>query len=401
MKNESDIHKTIHSWPTLYKISNGSKRYWAIWVTSSREGATIITEYGIVGTCSPQYSETNFYEGKNIGRANETTPTSQACSEANAKYLLKLSKGFAPQGEAPAAGIKLDGGADYIISNGPMLAHDYNKQGHKIKWPAYWQPKLDGIRCIAVIENGEAKLYSRAGNRFYALRHIADALAERFANRKIGGVTILDGELYNHDMHDEFSRIVSAVKRDEPGAQSNLIQYHIYDLASEPKLEFWERSEILRGWFEPANFAEIREHILRFVPTRIIDSEEDVLNAFESARSDHYEGIMLRNNFSLYEQKRSYNLQKVKEFEDAEFFVVDALEGRGKLEGHVGAFVCELPGGDTFKVKLRGSHEFLRQCWENDSLWRNAWMTVQFQGYGSQGRPRGPIGIRFRDKSVD
>lgn len=389
---------TTYSWPELYRITDdGTTLFWKISVegtpmaTLARHApATIHTEHGQLHTSFPQHGETNIYEGKNIGRSNETTPLEQALFEAHAKYLLKLAKGYHVSQNTQRHVLSQ---THYHFPLGPMLAHKFNEQGHKIQWPAYCQPKLDGIRCIAIIQDGKAQLFSRTGKQFFALPHIVKALEELFAQQTI----ILDGELYNHIYHDGFSQIVSSVKRDEPGEHSHLVQYHIYDIASTNGKPFSHRTTLLYQYLSTGATT-----ILQYVPTTLIESEDEIVQKFHLAREHGYEGIMIRNVNSPYEQKRSYHLQKVKEFTDAEFRIIDALEGQGKLEGHVGAFVCALDNkGTTFKVKMSGSHEWLRQCWHDESLWRDKWLTVQFQGYGSQGRPRAPIGLRIRDTSVD
>ena len=108
----------------------------------------------------------------------------------------------------------------------PMLAHKYEGwQG-----PCFSQPKLDGIRCIAT----SSGLYSREGKEFVAAPHIQHALEDVFNN---DDSIVFDGEFYNHDYHDDFNAIASAVKRTKPSSadlnvSAKLVQYHVYDLPS-------------------------------------------------------------------------------------------------------------------------------------------------------------------------
>ena len=94
------------------------------------------------------------------------------------------------------------------------------------------------------------------------------------------------------------------------------------------------------------------------------------------------------------------DLLKVKDFEDAEFPIIAIEEGRGKLAGHAGKFVCLLPSGQTFKPKAKGPLKNLKEYWEDHSTWKGRSLMVRFQGYTQYGIPRIPTGIRFRD-SVD
>ena len=65
----------------------------------------------------------------------------------------------------------------------PMLAQSHDKHGHKIKYPAYVQPKLDGIRCFVHVDGESVTLKSRTGKEFKSLGHIADAVRELVCQR--------------------------------------------------------------------------------------------------------------------------------------------------------------------------------------------------------------------------
>jgi hypothetical protein len=56
-----------------------------------------------------------------------------------------------------------------------MLAHRFDEQGHKIVYPAFAQPKFDGHRCIAVVKDGKATLWSRTRKPITGLPHIIKA----------------------------------------------------------------------------------------------------------------------------------------------------------------------------------------------------------------------------------
>ena len=85
-----------------------------------------------------------------------------------------------------------------------MLAHKYNPD--KADYPAYIQPKLDGVRCLFTKDGA----FSRAGNQFMNVEHIEKDLKPVF--NKYPNL-ILDGELYNHGLKDDFNKIISLVKK--------------------------------------------------------------------------------------------------------------------------------------------------------------------------------------------
>ena len=88
-----------------------------------------------------------------------------------------------------------------------MLAHKYNED--KAHYPAFIQPKLDGVRCLFTAKGA----FSRANNQFMNVDHIEQALKPFFAKNP---TAILDGELYNHGLKDDFEKIISIVRKTKP-----------------------------------------------------------------------------------------------------------------------------------------------------------------------------------------
>jgi len=59
---------------------------------------------------------------------------------------------------------------------------------------------------------------------------------------------------------------------------------------------------------------------------------------------------MIKNPNSDYERKRSWQLLKVKRFEDAEAKVVGHQNGTGRCTGMLGALECREKDGTEFKI---------------------------------------------------
>lgn len=389
--------------PTLFKkTSTGAIQFWDIEVieletclcppphvlapevpTRGLVGV-IITRFGQVGTTSPQETRDVVASGKNPGKKNETTPFQQAEAEAKAKWEKQKKKGYVESKEA-AEKDELDA----LIEGGivPMLAHKFAEQGHKIKYPAYVQPKLDGIRCIAILKDGKCTLWSRTRKPITGVPHIQREIESNFTED-----LVLDGELYNHDLKANFEKIVSMVRQEEPAKGHEIVQYHVYDMVNEDF--FAKRSNDL---FNLLSDTSKTLQYLRYVPTSPVKCDEDVTEAFEKAKAAGFEGAMLRNAISNYVNKRSYDLQKVKEFDDAEFPIVGVEEGRGKLAGHA-IFVCRTGSGKEFLAKMRGETSKLKEFFDNRTLWNGKLLTVQYQGLtGKEGVPRFPVGVAIRD----
>lgn len=373
---------TTTTLPTLYKqTSTGAQQEWTI----SVEGSTIIKRFGQTGGAIQEARDT-VTKGKNVGRANETTPEQQALAEAQSQWEKKQkAKGYHQDALDAAAGVTntefVAGGID------PMLAQRFDKQGHKIVYPAYTQPKLDGHRCIAIIEGGKATLWSRTRKPITGVPHINRALEAA----GIEDGTILDGELYNHDYRDNFEELTSFIKRPEPKPGHEAVQYHVYDWVNDRP--FVDRVGSL-AW-ELSN-GKVDHAAIVLVETHCVVNEDEAMEYFDLFTQQGYEGSMLRNADSLYVNKRSYDLQKIKEFADSEFLVTDVGVGRGKMADKA-IFTCVTPDNKPFRVKMKGTLDSLRQYVDDPDLAVGRDLVVQYQNLTSDGIPRFPVGLRIRD----
>jgi len=376
--------------PKLYKkTSTGKIQEWKVWVsvTPFYPEVTIVNEYGQVGGKIQESRET-ITEGKNVGKANETTILEQAQAQAKARWEKQLKKGYAQTIEDAEAGV-----TDDVIEGGvfPILAHKFAEQGHKIKYPALAQPKLDGHRCTSQYGDGAVTMWSRTRKPILSIPHIVEAL------ENCGLADRFDGELYNHDYRNNFEDLTSFIRQEEPKEGYEAVQYHVYDLAL-PNLSNYDRYLILK------NMASVFEGTpVHLVETVIVNDEDELYAYLDDCLARGYEGCMVRNFDSPYEYKRSYGLQKLKKFDDDEFRIVDIKVGtKGSMAGKA-VFICEkyrdeqpIPEGKTFDCKLKGDMGKLKEYADEPSLVIGKILTVKFQGYTKYGIPRFPVGERFR-----
>lgn len=358
----------------LYKQNNTGKiQQWGV----TTEGNVVTTTYGVFEGKLQTTHET--IKGKNVGKANETSDLQQANLKARQLFDKKLKSGYVADLErARSTTNTLDGVK-------PMLAFPKEKKEAHVVFPALVQPKLDGMRCIAVVESGECTLYSRTQKEITTLPHINAEIEDCAA---ISGYTniILDGELYNHEDKDNFNKLMSLIKRDNVHEDCAHIQYHLYDVVS-------DEPYVTR--VQPLVDFCCQEHLIR-VDTLSINNAEMLTQFFHGALKAGYEGAMYRNPNVGYEGKRSSSLLKVKVMQDAEFIIIGVNEGKGKLAGHAGAFVCKTPEGKEFKAKMKGKTEDLKAYFENDADYIGLKLTVQFQGLTPDLIPRFPVGLRIR-----
>jgi len=220
----------------------------------------------------------------------------------------------------------------------------------------YIQPKLDGVRCLIQYDAGIVTAYSRAGKEWKNIEHIKLNLYKFFD--KYPNV-ILDGELYNHELKNDFEKIISLVRKTKPTAEdrvesAEMVRFHCYDTIME-HMDFVGRDDFLRR-----NIGN-KFNSVRTVPTvKVYDTEVVEVN-HENFLEEGYEGSILRQN-KPYECKRSWTLMKVKDFSDAEATIIGYEEGKGKRINTLGKFIMEddsgiqfgCPPGKGYNYKMMG-----------------------------------------------
>jgi len=221
----------------------------------------------------------------------------------------------------------------------PMLAYKVGKK--EIDWDAknFIQPKLDGVRCIFTKDGA----YSRTGKQFKNVAHLEEDLEDFFNDNPN---SVLDGELYNHDLKHDFEKIISLVRKQKPTDEDrfeagNLVQYHVYDTVfSHNKINYEDRYNWLR-----INLPIYKTMTL--IANTTVDSMAEAKMLHDVHLAQGYEGSMLRTN-GFYEQKRSYNLQKFKDFHDTEATITGYEAGKGKRQGTLGKFIMTDDEGNEF-----------------------------------------------------
>ena len=224
----------------------------------------------------------------------------------------------------------------------PMLAHKYNPD--KADYPAYIQPKLDGVRCVFTKDGA----YSRTGKEFKNVDHIKKDLKVVF-NRYPN--IILDGELYNHGLKDDFEKIISLVRKTKPTQEhrdeaEQLVQYHMYDIASYPHATYEWRMHFINTLTDSAVVRTSK--CLRIIKTEVALDYDNALHKHEKYLKQGYEGSIYRSMTGQYKNTRSWDLMKFKDFEDSEATIVGYEAGKGKRTGTIGKFIMQDDEGVEF-----------------------------------------------------
>ena len=280
----------------------------------------------------------------------------------------------------------------------PMLAHKFDNK--RVDWskPVFIQPKLDGIRCIMTADG----CYSRNGKKFMNVQHLyTKAIKDLF---KVNPLLVIDGELYNHDLRDNFEKIVSLVRKQKPTSDDRkearkLIQYHVYDfvMAYKGKLDLIESD---------MNRYEKRMHQLvcsdmygkhiRYVPARGVHSLDKAKEIHNDFLQQGYEGSILRLD-GPYKCGRSYDLMKFKDFSDTEAKIVSWVEGKGKRRGTIGKFIAVDSNGVRFGMPVMDKFEYLKKNFKAMQDWVGKTATFTYFERTRAGSYRHPLFKAIRD----
>jgi len=211
-----------------------------------------------------------------------------------------------------------------------MLAHKYDEK--RIDWsePVYIQPKLDGVRCLFTKDGA----YSRAGNKFMNVAHIETRLVPFFKEHPD---VVLDGELYNHELKDDFEKIISLVRKQKPTSDDrldakSLVQFHVYDYFDGVIYDSYKTRMHQLG------VSDIYNKDIKYVQAYKVNNYDESRIYHKDFLNQGYEGSIIRLD-GLYKHGRSYDLMKFKDFSDAEATIIGYEEGKGKRTNTVGKFL--------------------------------------------------------------
>lgn len=316
---------------------------------------------------------------------SRATPAEQCVFEMNAQMKKLLGKDYRVSAEL------VDVPRGSIIK--PMLAANYPGWGGA----CYNQPKLDGMRCLANIDG----LWSRSNKPIVAAPHIIDALAVFFETHPR---VILDGELYNHDMKDDFNGLMSICRKTKLTAEDlerslETIEYHVYDcyfLEAKDHV-FHDRSNFLAFKFSG------KDSFIKPVETKFCLTQAELDNEHARLVSlEGYEGSIVRLD-RAYEQKRSATLLKRKDWITEEFELVAIEEGKGNWAGYAKNARCKTKKEDakepTFGAGITGSKEFCQSLLNDPDVSKYESVTIRHFGMTPDGSYRFPTTRSFNERN--
>jgi ATP-dependent DNA ligase len=435
-----------YSLPILYNLDkNGKERVWEIWVA----GDTIHKLSGLKDGKKVPWERS--FEGKNIGKANETTPEEQAVLEAERAWTKQLEKTYEPKckegikmykkvmkskeetgGRNINAATQIRGGKGKVVKRKeslavdhvdneiiPMKAQDWTNKNETEPRPnvlkyfdfdkgVYTQWKLDGYRCVARLQSGgDVVLTTNSSKQYPWFASLRKSLKGFLGGKNY--LDGLDGEVYCHHLKDtdgkefsaeqRFSMIqgICGVGRTEPHPLEDQICLYVFDLIDlSGEIDQRARFKILRNLFKANDGGDGR--VIR-VKTDTVSYPEEIIKKHNDYLHDGYEGIIIRDRGLMYKNKyRALKLRKFKYFIDEEYKVVGIRKNEGVSKEHF-VWRCKADNGEKFKARPTGTIEERNYYYDNYKDYVGRLLTVQFQEFSEDGKPRFPVAKGFRDQS--
>ena len=235
----------------------------------------------------------------------------------------------------------------------PMLAYPVSDKPIDYNKPVFIQPKLDGVRCLIQYDDGKVTAYSRTGKIWQNIEHITLNLYKFFDKHPN---VILDGELYNHNFRNDFESIISMVRKQKPTTEDRSksrdnVQFHCYDIVDETQ-SFQNRNKFIELTLP-------QSYCIKHVNTMQVYDDSNAKHHHGLHLIDGYEGSIVRTN-DTYACKRSHNLRKFKDFQDAEAKIEGWVEGKGKRTGTIGKFLAIDANGVRFGMPVMANYKYLQ-----------------------------------------
>lgn len=364
----------------------------------------LYTKTGIVDMKITKSANTIIKKGKNIGKSNETNIITQALIEARGKYLKKVDSGYTKSIESSKQNKKK---IPY-----PMALHRYDDHNHKIKYPCYIQPKLDGIRLICYYNTDidEVVFKSRKLKDISGFDYIKNELKSKL--KKYPNI-FLDGELYCHGL--ELQDISSIVRNEEKAATNRMLSFNVFDCFDITNAD-WEFKDRIVFVNENWEFQDRMCFVNKITDTKtytISVLTEEIINEihgddlYEKYIRAGYEGIVYKNKDGLYKysydkEQRSYDVLKRKQQFDSEFEIVDYTTGKkGKGVGSI-VFIMSTKDGYTFNVTPNVPQDEQKRMYqiaeENfDKVYKGKMGKIKYDDLSKNGVPLRAKFIEIRD----
>lgn len=268
-----------------------------------------------------------------------------------------------------------------------------------LSYPVFVEPKLDGLRLIAIKENGVVTLHTRNGNIVDTLSTIKGLLESASYDN-----VVIDGEAMGSDWNESTSIMMSHKhhKSDET------LVFYAFDAVTidewrshNGQAPFKHRKRLLQSIVDHIGCEQVRS-----VDGSIVVNEDELMSEYKRSLDNKYEGVMIKDPEAPYQFKRSDSILKMKPTMTFEGTIVDTFKGRTgtRLEDAFGGIKVLLKNGVVTRVGSGFSDAQRKEFAEDNEL---VGKIVELEGQpdpetsdglSRDGRIRFPVFVRFRDQ---
>ena len=246
-----------------------------------------------------------------------------------------------------------------------MLADDSAKHEKKLKGRVLLEPKLDGVRVVAIcdVDRDEVVLMSRNGKELTNFPHINQQFEDMLD--QLSESMVFDGEI----MSENFQVLMREIHRKD-GAKTEDAVLNLFDCLTLKEFKtggsakpITERKTMLESFRLGANMQRVE-----YVACDLTEDRDRFLDYNKLCVDRGYEGIMVKPIAGAYECRRSTLWLKVKPFIEVSLTVVATEEGTGRNAGKLGALIVE--GTDMGKFIRTNVGSGLTDS-DRESYWRD------------------------------
>ena len=259
------------------------------------------------------------------------------------------------------------------------------------------EPKLDGIRCFAIVQDNQAQLFARSGK---LISNFDDTIGSDLLKLGDG---CYDGEL----MGDDFISIMRQAYRKE-SVDSSCVYLALFDYlpieewkSGVAKMSCYNRFETL--FDKMSEGAGCMRRFVRVDKVRIVERTYLQSHEFDKIAELHdeyvssgFEGAMIKDCEAPYRFGRGYEVMKLKAFHDTDLEIKSLEEGTGKHLGKLGSVVVEFNGVEV-RVGSGFSDEEREEVWKDPDSFVGRIVEVRYQEVTPDGSLRFPTFVCFRN----